>query len=85
VLQFFETLMVDRPYFAGATFTMADIVAGTLVPSVAMFGIPIDAYPKLNTWLERLSQRDSFQQTAPTPEQIQAALPNIRKILEMRQ
>ncbi|WP_416672401.1 glutathione S-transferase family protein [Egbenema bharatensis] len=83
VLQFFETLLVDRPYFAGA-FSLADIVAGTLVPSVAMFGIALDAYPRLNPWLERLSQRDSFQQTAPTPKQIQAALPNIRKILEAR-
>jgi glutathione S-transferase len=84
VLQFFEELMGDRPYFTGITFTLADIVAGKLVPSVAMFGMALDPYPKLNAWLEHLSQRESFQQTAPTPEQIQAALPNIKKILETR-
>lgn len=84
VLQFFGELMGDRPYFTGSTFTLADIVAGTLVPSVAMFGIALDPYPNLNAWLEQLSQRASFQQTAPTPEQIQATLPNIKKILETR-
>lgn len=84
ILQFFEELMGDRPYFTGKTFTLADIVAGTLIPSVPMFGIALDPYPSLHTWLGRLSQRASFQQTAATPEQIQAALPNIQKILETR-
>lgn len=84
VLQFFEELIGDSPYLSGSTFTLADIVAGTLIPSVAMFGIASDPYPKLGAWLENLSQRESFQQTAPTPEQIQAALPNIKKILEKR-
>lgn len=84
VLQFFEELIGDRPYFAGTALTLADIVAGTLVPSVSMFGISLDPYPRLRAWLEQLSQHQSFQQTAPTPEQIQVALPNIKKILEIR-
>ncbi len=84
VLQFFEQLMGNHPYFTGTTLTLADIVAGTLVPSVSMFGIALESYPKLSAWLERLSQHESFQQTAPTPEQIQAALPNIKQILETR-
>lgn len=49
-----------------------------------MFGISMESFPKLTAWLDRLSSRSSFQQTAPSPEQIQAALPNIKKILEMR-
>jgi glutathione S-transferase len=80
ILQFFE----DLSYFTGTTFTLADIVAGTLVPSVSMFGISMESFPKLTAWLDRLSSRPSFQQTAPSPEQIQAALPNIKKILEKR-
>jgi glutathione S-transferase len=77
-------LFGDRPYFTGNTFTMADIVAGTLVPSASMFGISLDPYPRLNAWIARLSQRESFRQTAPTPEQVQAALPTIKKIMETR-
>jgi glutathione S-transferase len=84
ILQFFEDLIRERTYIAGNNFTLADIVAGTLVPSVAMFGIAIEPFPKLAAWLERLSLRESFCQTAPSPEQIQAALPSIKKILEMR-
>jgi glutathione S-transferase len=77
-------LFGNRPYFTGDTFTVADIVAGTLVPSAAMFGISLDPYPKLNAWIDRLSQRESFRQTNPTPEQVQAALPTIKKIMETR-
>ena len=84
ILQFFEDTIADRPYFTGNTFTMADIVAGTLVPSAAMFGISLDPYPGLNAWIDRLFQRESFLQTAPTPEGVQAALPTIKKILEAR-
>jgi glutathione S-transferase len=100
ILQFFEDtiagadskLFGNRLYFTGDTFTVADIVAGTLVPSAAMFGISLDPYPKLNAWIEspgerlcqRLSQRESFRQTNPTPEQVQAALPTIKKIMETR-
>jgi glutathione S-transferase len=84
ILQFFEDTIGDRPYFTGDTFTIADIVAGTLVPSASMFGISLEPYPGLNAWIDRLSQRESFRQTAPTPEQVQAALPTIKKIMETR-
>jgi glutathione S-transferase len=84
ILRFFEDTISDRPYFTGNTFTVADIVAGTLVPSAAMFGISLDPYPRLKAWIERLSQRESFRQTEPTPEQIQAALPTIGKIMAAR-
>jgi glutathione S-transferase len=84
ILQFFEDTIGDRLYFTGNTFTMADIVAGTLVPSASMFGISLDPYPRLKAWIDRLSQRESFRQTAPTPEGVQAALPTIKKILETR-
>ena len=49
-----------------------------------MFGISLEPYPRLNAWTDRLSQRESFRQTAPTPEQVQAELPTIKKILGQR-
>jgi glutathione S-transferase len=84
ILQFFEETIADRTYFAGTAFTIADIIAGTLVPSVAMFGIDLAGYSRLSAWIDRLSQRESFRQTEPTPAQIQAALPTIEKILATR-
>jgi glutathione S-transferase len=61
ILQFFEDTLGDRHYFTGSTFTVADIVAGTLVPSAAMFGISLDPYPGLNAWLD-----SPFGEATPT-------------------
>lgn len=79
ILQFFEALLGTTPYFIGETLTLADIVAGTLIPS-----LPLINYPRLRTWAERLTRRESWQQTAYTETDIAAALPNIKAILERR-
>ena len=79
ILQFLAELLDEQTYFAGEKFTLAEVVAGTLVPS-----LPLENYPNLKAWSERLNQRESWQQTAAHPEAIEAALPNIRKILERR-
>jgi glutathione S-transferase len=79
VLQFFEELLNEKTYFVKEQLTLAEVVAGTLVPS-----LPLDNYPRLKDWSKRLSQRESWQQTVAHPQAIEAALPNIRKILERR-
>jgi glutathione S-transferase len=79
VLRFFEELLNEQTYFVKEEFTLAEVVAGTLVPS-----LPLEDYPRLKVWSERLTQRESWLQTVAHPEAIQAALPNIRKILERR-
>ncbi|MEM6522009.1 MAG: glutathione S-transferase family protein [Cyanobacteria bacterium P01_C01_bin.70] len=79
ILQFFEALLGTTTYFVGETLTLADIVAGTLIPS-----LPLINYPRLRTWAERLTRRESWQQTAYTEADIAAALPNIKAILERR-
>lgn len=84
VLQFYENLLGKHSYFVEDEITLADIVAGTLVPSLPLLGFPLDAYPRLKDWSERLAMRESWQQTTPQPEVIEAALPNIKKILERR-
>ena len=79
IFHFFEELLNEQTYFAGDEFTLAEIVAGTLLPS-----LPLEGYPRLKAWSERLTQRESWQETTANPEAIEAALPNIRKILERR-
>ncbi len=78
-LQFLEELLNEKTYFVNEELTLADVVAGTLIPS-----LPLDNYPHLKAWSERLAQRESWQQTVADPEVIKAALPNIQKILERR-
>ena len=84
VLQFYETLLGDKLYFAGEEFTLAEVVAGTLIPSLPLFGISLEDYPNLKAWSDRLSQRETWQQTTASSEQIAAAIPNIKQILERR-
>ncbi|MDY7013996.1 MAG: glutathione S-transferase family protein [Cyanobacteriota bacterium] len=84
VLQFFENLLEGRNYFVSDRLTLADIVAGTLVPALPLFGFSLETYPSLNAWMQQLEARDSWQQTEIKPESIEAALPNIRKIIERR-
>jgi glutathione S-transferase len=79
ILHFFEELLNEQTYFAGDELTLAEVVAGTLLPS-----LPLENYPRLKVWSERLTQRESWQQTIASPEALEAALPNIRKILERR-
>lgn len=83
-LEFYEQLLDQHPYFTGEEITLAEVVAGTIVPSLPMFRLALAPYPRLNAWAKRLAARASWQQTTPAPEVIQAALPNVRKILERR-
>lgn len=79
VLSFFEQLLGEGMFFCGDEFTRADIVAGTLVPS-----LPLTDYPHLEAWSQRLARRESWQQTAASSEDIEAALPMIKSILQRR-
>jgi len=83
-LEFYEQLLDQHPYFAGEEITLAEVVAGTIVPSLPMFRFALTTYPRLNAWAKRLAGRASWQETTPAPEAIQAALPNVKKILERR-
>jgi glutathione S-transferase len=84
VMQFYENQLNQYAYFVGEEITLADVVAGTLVPSLPLFGFSLASYPRLQAWAERLAGRSSWQQTTSPPEVVEAALPNIRKILEQR-
>jgi glutathione S-transferase len=85
VLRFFEGLLADdRTYFAGEQFTLAEVVAGTLVPVLGMFGISFEEYPKLQAWCARLMVRSSWQQTEISQAEVAAKIPIIKEILAAR-
>ncbi len=81
VLNFFENLLGDSPYFGGDRLTLADITAGTVVPELPNMGVAVDGYPKLSAWAKRLMARESWQKTQPSPEAIEASLPQIRVLM----
>ncbi len=84
VLQLYEHLFQQTPYILGEQFSLADIVAGTLVAFLPMFQFSLAEHPRVQQWLDQVSQRDSIQQTTPSPETLNAALPHIREILKAR-
>jgi len=85
LLDFLEQhLCLGSPYFIGADFTRADIVAGTLLPALPMLGISLALYPKLQTWLARISQRPSWQQTELQPDAVASGREQVQQILERR-
>lgn len=71
VLKFFENLLV-RPYFGSQSLTLADVVAGSIIPWLPRGGVSLSDYPKLNAWCERLMARKAWQTTEATPEVIAA-------------
>ncbi|WP_427157603.1 glutathione S-transferase family protein [Aliinostoc sp. HNIBRCY26] len=63
VLQFFTGIIGDRPFFVGEKLTLADIVAGTVLPFLPKLGVGLDNYPQLQNWCEHISQRPAWQKT----------------------
>jgi glutathione S-transferase len=72
VLTFFENLLDNRPYFGSDTLTLAEVVAGTIIPWLPRGGISLSDYPKLSAWCDRLMVRSSWQTTEATPEVLEA-------------
>lgn len=73
VLKFFENLLDERPYFGSQNLTLAEVVAGTIVPWLFRGGVSLSGdYPKLRAWCDRLMTRPSWQTTEATPEIIEA-------------
>ncbi|TAF12520.1 MAG: glutathione S-transferase family protein, partial [Nostocales cyanobacterium] len=80
VLQFFEDKLDDRPYFGSDNLTLADIVAGSIVPWLPKTGVSLNEYPKVKAWCDRLVARPAWQQTETTPEM----LADFKKLLMSR-
>jgi glutathione S-transferase len=71
VLEFFENLLDDRPFFGSENITLAEPVAGTIVPWLARTDIGLNNYPKLNAWCDLLTSRSSWQTTDIKPEMME--------------
>lgn len=70
VLDFFESLLCDSLFFAGEQLTLAEVVAGSVIPWLPDNGVSLASYPKLKVWSEQLIERNSWQKTQPNPEEL---------------
>ncbi|WP_448269527.1 glutathione S-transferase family protein [Nostoc sp. DSM 114159] len=71
VLNFFENLLDSRPFFGSDSITLAESVAGSIVPWLMKGGVSLSEYPKLCAWCDRLTARPAWQKTQ-TPEILEA-------------
>ncbi|WP_013323919.1 glutathione S-transferase family protein [Gloeothece verrucosa] len=72
VLKFFEGLLDERPFFGSDNITLADAVAGTVVPWLPKAGVSLQDYPKLSAWCHGLLARPSWQKTEASKEILEA-------------
>lgn len=61
VMEFFEQMLGDGPFFAGAQLTIAEVVAGSVVHRLPDLGVPLADYPKMQDWSARLLARSTWQ------------------------
>jgi glutathione S-transferase len=68
ILKLFESLLDSRPFFGNEYITLAEPVAGTIIPWLKQGGMSLNEYPKLNDWCTRIQQRPAWEKTELTPE-----------------
>ncbi|MDA0673472.1 MAG: glutathione S-transferase family protein [Cyanobacteria bacterium] len=66
-LAFLENLLHGSTYFAGEHITLAEIVAGTVIPRLPAWGVDLTAYPRLRRWAAALAWRPAWRQIELTP------------------
>jgi glutathione S-transferase len=81
VLEFFESLLDDRPYFCSENLTLAEVFAGPVITQLHSLGISLGNYPKLGAWSERLMERAAWVMTQPSPEAWEATKTRIKAVI----
>ncbi|MBW4522257.1 MAG: glutathione S-transferase family protein [Scytolyngbya sp. HA4215-MV1] len=71
VLNFYEGLLDERPFFGSETLTLAEPVAGTVIPWLLGGSLPLGEIPKLKAWCDRIQSRSAWQTTQATPEMVE--------------
>ncbi len=69
-MDYAESELASRPYFGGQQFTAADIMMHFCVRLARLWKMDFSAYPSLNAWYDKITQRPAFQRMC------KKALPN---------
>ncbi len=62
-----EARLEGRPWVAGDTFTMGDIVVSTRLHQWLNLGLEMPAFPNINAWYDRMKARPSFDKIFTLP------------------
>jgi glutathione S-transferase len=62
-----DSVLADRPYLGGETFTLADIPAGAMLYRYYELDIERPDLPHVAAWYDRLRQRPAYREQVMTP------------------
>ncbi|MGB3534863.1 MAG: glutathione S-transferase family protein [Microcoleaceae cyanobacterium] len=82
VLDFYQQYLGDHPYLVGEQVTLADFVLITLFLDLKALKFPVENYPKLVAWCDRMMERESVQKTTPTSEDMESAYAFVKKMIQ---
>ena len=85
MLNFLEKRLSDSLYIAGDRISLAEVVAGSIIPWLPLIDIDLSDYPRVELWSSRLMQRPTWQATQPDSEITQDWLKRIQKLPKVRQ
>jgi glutathione S-transferase len=80
-LKYFEQLLPQDNFFLEDRLSLAEVVLGTVTPVLPGIGVSLHDYPRLSQWTKKLMERESWQKTQATPEQIEAFKAAMQKLL----
>jgi glutathione S-transferase len=84
VLHFLVEQLGDRPYFGSQHLTLADIVAGTVLPLLPRLGVSLTPYPTLHHWVERLMDREVWRNTQISSEDFENFKRRVKALVRLR-
>ncbi|MGB7413436.1 MAG: glutathione S-transferase family protein [Thermosynechococcaceae cyanobacterium] len=82
---FIAELLGDRPYMGGEFLSLGDIVAGIAIQLTLALGVPLESYPTLKAWQERLMERTPWQETQISELDLENFRRRVRVLVRMRQ
>lgn len=68
-LDFLAKMLGTSLFFGGNDLTVADIVAGTVIPLLRRIGVDLSEYGALDAWCDRVMARPAWQMTALTDDE----------------
>ncbi|MEA5566578.1 glutathione S-transferase family protein [Anabaena sp. UHCC 0399] len=84
VLQFLTEIIGGYTFFNGEQLTLADIVAGTVLPFLPDLGVSLNNYPQLQNWCEQINQRPAWDKTKLSDVDFEEFKRRVRFLVKLR-
>ena len=84
ILKFLGELLGDNDYFGGDRLSLGDIVAGNSILLLGKLGFDLSQFTTIEQWVNRLMQREAWQETQPNNEQVAIFKQTVQKLISQQ-